>query len=67
MATIDPDEIIDMDPLAARLSRVVIGPTPADLLARVMAGIHSLPPDPLRTRRRAAGHGSGTEWGVERI
>lgn len=67
MATIDPDDILDMDPLAARLSRVVLGPTPADLLARVVARIHSLPPDPLRTRRRAAGHENGTEWGVERI
>lgn len=55
MATIDPDEILDMDPLAARLSRVVIGPTPADLLARVVARIHSLPPDP---RRRRLAHGT---------
>jgi hypothetical protein len=46
----DAELILDSDPLAARLSRVAIGPMSPDLLARVLAGIHPRSPEPRHRR-----------------
>jgi hypothetical protein len=41
MEPMDADDALDLDPLGARLVRLVIEPASPQLLARVVAGIHS--------------------------
>lgn len=41
MEPMDADDALDLDPLGARLVRLVIEPASPHLLARVVAGIHS--------------------------
>jgi hypothetical protein len=56
MEPMDADDALDVDPLGARLVRLVIEPASPQLLARVVAGIHSPHLQPRRgDRTRPAG------------